>query len=258
MRSHEHSGGAFAPRMSRGGPACRPGARSRGRVGRAWAAAWILALAGSSCARSDEQWIDDLAHPDPFVRALSAIALAEQAPARASLALPVLLETVDRAELGLQRVSALELERIAPGVVDELLEHLARDEFMTTDRRAAVIEALIAAGPVAVPALVAALRGPARAQAGELGLVLVRIGQPSVGALIELLSERSDPELRAHAAWLLGRLGPRADQALPALRSARLDPDASVGRAAEQALSAIESAAGAALRGPRPNGRLDR
>ncbi len=151
-------------------------ARTLGCTASVRVAAVLLALAGSSCARGDERWVLDLADRDPFVRALAAIALCEQAPARSSLALPVLLETIDRAELGLEPVAAAQLERIGPRVVDELLSHLVREEFMTSDRRRAVIAALIAAGPAAVPSVVAAVRGPARPLAGELGVVLVQIG----------------------------------------------------------------------------------
>lgn len=216
-------------------------ARTLGCTASVRVAAVLLALAGSSCARGDERWVLDLADRDPFVRALAAIALCEQAPARSSLALPVLLETIDRAELGLEPVAAAQLERIGPRVVDELLSHLVREEFMTSDRRRAVIAALIAAGPAAVPSVVAAVRGPARPLAGELGVVLVQIGEPSVGALLELLADRGDPQLQIHAAWLLGRLGPRAAAALPALRTSLLAPDAGVRGAAAEALAQIES-----------------
>jgi hypothetical protein len=105
----------------------------------------LLALT-VACARSDDRWVEALADPDPFERALAALALCEQAPERAPLALDVLLETVDRSELGLGAVAARSLEipaRIAP---NQLRKRLSTDPFMTTERRRALQAALRAVG----------------------------------------------------------------------------------------------------------------
>lgn len=203
-------------------------------------AALLLGLVGSSCARSDAAWIADLDDPDPFVRGLSAIGLAVQSPERARPAVPVLLETIDRSELGLGPAAAAALEGIGPHAVEALLENLVRDELMTTERRQAVLGALIAAGPRAVPPVVAALRGSGRAVSGELGVVLVRIGPPSVDPLVELLLEASDPPTRDFAGWLLVQLAPGAGGALPRLRAALPDVDPAGRVVLERTIAGIE------------------
>jgi hypothetical protein len=96
----------------------------------------------AACARSDERWVAALADPDPFERALAAFALCEQAPARAPAALDVLLETIDRSELGLEPIAAQHLKRVALTVPDTLRARLDADPFMTRERRRALVEAL--------------------------------------------------------------------------------------------------------------------
>lgn len=151
--------------MTRG--STRPVLRSAPMPGRDGTAARRLALGalllvcGAGCARSDARWLADLDDPDPFVRAMGALALAEQAPQRGASFLPVLLETVDRTELALRPRAEAALRRIGPYVADELIEAIARDEFMTLERRRAALDALVAAGPaVAIPALERAAAHP--------------------------------------------------------------------------------------------------
>lgn len=217
----------------------------------------MLALAASACARSDEQWLADLDSADPFARAVAAMALCDQAPEHAALAVPVLLETVDRSDVGLEREAAQALTRIAPRAAEALVASLIGDEFMTTDRRAAALGALSAAGANGAEAIVAALRGAGRAQSGDLAVLLVRIGAPSVPALTELLADDEQSELRGFAATVLGQLGTAAQEAIPALQAAREHPDAAVRRAVLDALQRIEESA-PTRRGPQspsPRGR---
>ena len=102
----------------------------------------VLGALVAGCAKSDERWLAELADPDPFVRAMAALALCEQAPERASAAVPVLLETVDRAELGMQSQARAALVHIGPRAGEILRASLAADEFMTVDRRQAIEAAL--------------------------------------------------------------------------------------------------------------------
>src|SRR5262245_9787706 len=109
-------------------------------------AALVLALIGGGCARSEEQWLADLGAADPFVRAVAAMALCEANPQHAARAVPVLLETVDRSDVGLESQAARELARIAPHAAEQLVGSLLGDEFMTSDRRSAALAALRTSG----------------------------------------------------------------------------------------------------------------
>jgi len=68
----------------------------------------------------------------------------------------VLPETVDRAALGLREPAAAALARAGRFVARELLETLAGDEFVTAERRSAVLDTLLerpaSAPPSTVPA----------------------------------------------------------------------------------------------------------
>lgn len=117
-------------------------------------AALALSVAGA-CARSEPAWRGDLGHPDPFARALAACALSARWPERACDAVDVLLETVDRTELGLQATAARQLQRLGAPCASLLVERWAANPFMTLERSAALRSALQAAGPPAREALLA-------------------------------------------------------------------------------------------------------
>jgi HEAT repeat protein len=137
---------------------------------------WIaLLLVLAACAKRDEAWLAELSDPDPFVRALAAIALCEQSPERASSAVPVLLDTIDRSELRLRPKAAAALARVGGHVVDALVRSLVRDELMTAERREAVLAALVAAGPAAIPALRTVFSHPDPAVRDAAGEALRRI-----------------------------------------------------------------------------------
>jgi len=167
------------------------------------------------CGRSERAWREDLRAADPFVRALGAFGLAADAPGRADAAVPVLLETVDRVELGLAPEARRVLEGLAPVVHQALLDELFADEFMTNDRRQAVVSALGAAGAAAVDPVLAALRGRGRSAAGDLGDVLLTIGAPAApsraqfaGAhdVLSAALDADDARVRQMAATALARL----------------------------------------------------
>jgi HEAT repeat protein len=76
---------------------------------------------------------------------------------------------------------------------------------------------------------------------------ILKVGAPAVPALLAVFRDLGDPPLRtttarrALAASILGKMGPRAKQALPALREALKDTDFLVRASAQDAIKAIEA-----------------
>jgi len=197
------------------------------------------------CARSDLAWTVDLTSPDPYVRSLASIGLGLQAPQDAAPAIPVLLETVDRSELGLQRPAAKLVSSLGAAHTDQLLEILVAEEFMTEDRRGAILNALVTAGATASGSIVRCLRGPGREQAGFLGDTLLLIGEPAVPAISELAASTDDIPLQHFAIFLLARLGQKARASLPILKAALTSPDPGVRQITRQAIELVDPAKGA-------------
>ncbi len=81
---------------------------------------------------------------------------------------------------------------------------------------------------------------------GEANLSLIRIGEPAVPALVELLRS-DDARLRARAATTLWGMGPKGRAGVPALASALADPDLEVRLASAMALEAMGSDAREAM-----------
>jgi hypothetical protein len=205
----------------------------------------------AACARDDRDWIADLDSPDPHTRGLAAIALALESPGASDPALRVLLDTIDRSDAGLEREAAHALVLAGGHHVDALIDELVRDPLMTEDRRGAIMNALVMAGPPAAPVVVRRLGTDARELAGPLGEILLGIGAPGAPALAELLDGSPDPAVRRFAAFLLLRLGPGARAARPALERAASAEDAELAGMARQALENLRSSQGAARGGPR-------
>lgn len=197
---------------------CEPARRTRRA---ALLGAALLALALSGCGKSDATYLAELEHRDPFRRTLAALALARQAPRHAAEAVPVLLEGVDRVELGLEAEVRAALRALAPLAAEDLVRALVLDPFMTVDRRAAIRAALASGGGEVAATLVAAMRGSGPELTGELRPVLVAMGAAAVPELARVVgNEAAPPHLVAWAARTLGEIGPDARAALPALRAA--------------------------------------
>jgi HEAT repeat protein len=235
-------------------PILRAGARARRSPSPAAAACafLLLALWTGGCAKSDERLLAELDDRDAHVRAFAAFALAVQAPEHASRALPELLETVDRVELELGAEALSALAKIAPRVAGELVAIYCGETLLTAERRRAILLALGRSGEGGVAPILAAVRGPGRARAGELAGALAAIGAPAVRPLEDLLARDPDPWARGYAAWTLGSLGPRARPAVGTLRAALADAHPSVVRRAREALGRIEGTAGLDRAGPAP------
>lgn len=71
---------------------------------------------------------------------------------------------------------------------------------------------------------------------------LARIGQPAVTPLLDILKDKEkSKELKANAAYVLGKIGPSAREALPALTRALKDHDRDLRRRAAFAIAHIVS-----------------
>ena len=178
---------------------------------------FAASLLAAACAKSDDRWLEELADPDPFVRGTAAIALTEQAPHRADPAVDVLIQSLDGPEDPVRAHAGPALVKAAPWTAGRLLRHLVEEGALSEDARAAILDALAASGEVAIPLLIEAMRHPGGSNVRELGMVLVRIGDPSVEPLTTLLRTDPDPAMQRCAAYLLGQMGVRGRSAVPAL-----------------------------------------
>jgi HEAT repeat protein len=203
----------------------------------------VLLLLVSSCKKSNEQWRADLDSSDPYVRGLAAIGLCMQSPRGAGPALPELLTTIDRSDLGLEREAAQVLVSVGQYHVPALLQELVDEELMSADRKGAIKNALVVAGPEAAGPIVACLEGPGSFLVGDLGDVLLAMGEPAIPAIVDLLEQARDVRLRNFAAYLLGRMGPSARSGLPALKRAAESKDEGLRGMALQAIISVQAGA---------------
>lgn len=93
------------------------------------------------------------------------------------------------------------------------------------------------AGPD-IPALIADLKSPCEEVSGKANLTLIRVGEPAVPALVELLKDE-DARLRARAATTLWGMGSKGKAGVPALALALADPDLDVRLASAMALEGM-------------------
>jgi HEAT repeat protein len=151
---------------------------------------------------------------------------AQDRPARDS-AQP-LIENLHAENVDFRRAAASELRtserNVQRDAVPALIERLEKDK--DGQVRLAVLDTLVALGPdavAAVPALIHTLEtdyggngSEASHQDYRSALALAAIGKPAVEGLRGLLKARKE-SVRAEAAMALGRIGPDADSAAPAL-----------------------------------------
>ena len=89
-----------------------------------------------------------------------------------------------------------------------------------------------------IAALIADLRSPDQEVSGKANLTLIRVGEPAVPALVELLKSE-DARLRARAATTLWGMGSKGKAGVPALALALADPDLDVRLASAMALEGM-------------------
>ncbi len=177
---------------------------------------------------------------DPFERGLAAIALSEQAPSWASGAVPVLLSILDGPAGTLPPHVRGALVKIAPWAADEMVHWLVEESSVSDDCSAALIDALTAAGPSAVPAIAKRMSSPGDPKTRRLETIVFRMGSAVIDPLVVVL--RRDPELptRIGAAWILGDLRPPALRALPALADALEKGEPALACAAAESMQRID------------------
>ncbi len=158
------------------------------------------------------------------VRQRAAEGLGEIGP-RAVAALPALARASRDPEAEVSASACWALGHLAspPGAPALLARVLGEDD----PRQLPAAEALAQLGPAArgtIPALVAVLASP-RAERAHAAFVLERLGPPAVPALIEAI-QGPERDLRRAAADVLAKLGPQATAALPAVLAALEDRSA--------------------------------
>jgi HEAT repeat protein len=108
-------------------------------------------------------------------------------------------------------------------------------------RRAAfsALQAMAAAALPAVPGLIECLRSGTKEDQIHAAVVIGKIGPEAKAAVPALIVLLEDEATRLTAARALGVIGPEAKDAVPALRGALIDPQRMVREAAAHALEAI-------------------
>lgn len=193
-------------------------------------------------------WLDDLVSHDGARREKARRALLDMGAALDSDVARLALALKEPHPEGLPAEALLQLGRHVDEAVRALLDGMTRDE--SPDVRRTHFGSLMKCGERAAPAVPAlreilreAIRGGALYP--DVGVHAVRalgwIGPAAGDAVFELLDalKHRDHRLREAAAWSLGRLGPRAKSAGPALMEARRDPDPAVAREAAGALKRV-------------------
>jgi HEAT repeat protein len=201
--------------------------------------------------------------PDADVRRAAARALGQMGP-DATPAVPLLTAAVEKdRDLYVRRFSAQALGQIGPNASSAIpaLTSALKDE--KKEMIEAAVTALGKMGPAAVPALADAFKGSSfsktakakgnnqprmeseqaflRRRAAE---ALGRLGPEAKAAVPALISALNDPAARIDAALALGEIGPAARSAIPALTSIadeKKPKDKALKKAAADALRKIQT-----------------
>lgn len=183
-------------------------------------------------------------HPNPQVRELAVVALAElqvSPPKRVA----ALLRSLEDSSARVRRRAARALGDFGMHAIPAVRALAAGLRDVDTSVRRDSAGALGRLGPAATPAvvpLVALLAEPDTRTRVVVAATVKRIGRSAVPALLEAL-RHPNPDLRANAAALLGKLAPDDDDVATALRMAAGDRDEDVRRTVREALGRIEAPA---------------
>jgi HEAT repeat protein len=173
---------------------------------------------------------------------LSEFEIKEEYGSEVKSAIPALLEGLKSKEVNIRRNAAFALGEIgaeAEPAVNDLAHALIKDSDREVRRNAAF--ALGEIGPPSIPFLIEGLNDRDSQIRRNASAALVRIGHPSVPYLIKLLQNKT-PIIRKNAADILGRIEPKAEEAIPALEKALNDDDKSFCWTVKQALRNIKQA----------------
>jgi HEAT repeat protein len=188
----------------------------------------------TGCGPSTDDLIAQLRDADPKTRLAAAHALVERRDETSDVV------AADDADSTVRELAITTLARIGPEAKDALpaLESALRDENASVRTAAALaIDSIEPNWQVHRPVLIQSLR----AGDGPVFLAVGRMGERAAWAvptLVGLLSDRRPP-VRALAAKALGGIGPAARDAERGLTQCLRDPEASVRRAAQNALRQI-------------------
>lgn len=201
----------------------------------------VLVLAAGCSRDPTGRLVAQLESSDVVTRRGAAREIGEHPPAVDERLVGALAKTVGDSDEQVRVLSAKALGAIGSGAKAGVpaLERGLEDSQASVRTQAALAIARIEPGNKKfVPVLAAAMRGGD----GRLLLEIGAIGPQAVWAvpsLIELLSHPS-PQMRALAAQTLGRIGPGAAEAKPALERAARDSNAAVRGAAQAALDGLK------------------
>jgi HEAT repeat protein len=195
----------------------------------------------NSCGDSQGQLLAQLQSPEVEVRraAVRALALQSQPDNRVMIALTQAVADSDQAVRGLAINALGQIGKPARGSLPALTLVMKDSDPVIRLRAALAIQKINPKDLSFVPVLVSAMRsgdGRVLLEVGAMG----RDGAWAVPTLIELLGHPL-PQIRALAAQTLGRIGPAAVGAKPALQQAAHDSNAAVQLAARQALEHVQA-----------------
>src|SRR5262249_31493472 len=131
--------------------------------------------------------------------------------------------------------AAAALSNLGTYAVPHLIAALKVPDSRVQDEAARALGYMGAEAREAVPALAEMLKAPRFEHLLQASIALLRIGRDAVPALICALKDQ-DGHVRDSAVWILGRIGPEAEEALPALAEALGDRHWFVSHHAEQAI----------------------
>ncbi len=190
---------------------------------------WALGKLGSVALGSLPALCESLRDADPRVASGAAQALGGLGE-RAVEAIPGLTEAMRGTNIVLCRLASKALSEIGRPALPTLLTHLRHRDPFVRGEAALALGWIGPAAAAAVPGLIESLQTTAPPPASD--------ADPSATPAPPPAEEAS----RLYAAQSLGRIGPRAATALPALRKALTDPNEPLRQAAEQAIRMIETA----------------
>lgn len=182
-----------------------------------------------------------LGDADAEIRELAAQALAEFGP-DAQQALPELITAVQDESALVRRRALRAIAGIGVAAAEDALPCLiAATEDVDQSAALQAVATLGDLGPLAAPAVPALMSvvwtGDVRRRA-IAGVALMRVGEAAVPSLIQSLTHPA-AEVRGKVVHLLGKIGPAAAEACPALQKLQNDSDPTVRAAAAAALDAI-------------------
>jgi HEAT repeat protein len=207
-------------------------------------AVWALGKMGAVAHAAVPELCRALSDTDQRTCTGAAQALGEIGPAAAA-AIPALIEALKGTNMVLCRLAAKALSRIGPRSVPALLEALMSPDSFVRGEAALALGWLGADAEEAVCALAELLRvepGQAPAKPSGPGGGPGAGGQDALVTRATLIVPHTDTGdlVRVYAAQALGRIGPVARLALPALTAALRDPSERVREAAAAAIAQIQ------------------